>query len=85
MSRQSLFETVKIFSVIFFTVRSCETLPIPSNGAIRGGSCGRTYLSTCTFECNEGYRLEGSETRQCIVTSQNTMEWSGDTAKCQRK
>ncbi|XP_074620011.1 sushi, von Willebrand factor type A, EGF and pentraxin domain-containing protein 1-like [Acropora palmata] len=65
------------------TIRSCETLPIPANGAIRGGSCGRTYLSTCTFECEEGYTLEGSETRQCIVSPQNIMEWSGDSAKCE--
>lgn len=67
------------------TVRSCETLPIPSNGAIRGGSCGRTYLSTCTFECDEGYRLAGSETRQCVVTSLNIMDWSGTTATCERR
>ncbi|XP_068719978.1 sushi, von Willebrand factor type A, EGF and pentraxin domain-containing protein 1-like [Montipora capricornis] len=65
------------------TIRKCETLPIPTDGRIKGGSCDRSYLSYCTFECDEGYRLTGSETRQCIVTSTNVIKWSGSTTQCE--
>ena len=56
-------------------------LSAPENGKIKG-SCDRPYGSTCTFECDEGWELSGSETRQCNITEQNIMYWTGTTATC---
>ncbi|KAJ7336043.1 hypothetical protein OS493_013418 [Desmophyllum pertusum] len=62
-------------------VRNCETLLAPANGIITG-DCYRTYESSCTFECLEGYELTGSATRTCTVTAGNLMDWSGTAVTC---
>ena len=55
---------------------SCGTLDGPDNGAI---SCtGSVYEDTCSFTCDYGYELTGSDTRTC----QSDRSWSGDETVC---
>ena len=61
------------------SVVNCENLPTPSNGSI---NCSNNqplqYQDTCTFQCNDGYELEGSVMRQCEASG----EWSGTSTQC---
>ncbi|KAJ7352845.1 hypothetical protein OS493_033387, partial [Desmophyllum pertusum] len=63
------------------TIRNCETLVAPANGKITG-HCYRTYGSSCTFECSEGYEITGTATRTCTVKAGDIMDWSGTTVTC---
>ncbi|XP_073228666.1 E-selectin-like [Porites lutea] len=63
------------------TVRSCEKLAPPQNGAFVG-TCNSVYESVCRIECNEGYELLGSEERKCIVSEYGLMDWSGIASQC---
>ena len=58
---------------------TCEELLTPSNGSI---NCSNNqplqYQDTCTFQCNDGYELEGSVMRQCEASG----EWSGTSTQC---
>ncbi|XP_022781303.1 sushi, von Willebrand factor type A, EGF and pentraxin domain-containing protein 1-like [Stylophora pistillata] len=62
-------------------IRSCDALSIPENGALQG-SCYRTYGSSCTFACNEGYELSGTPTRTCTVNAANQISYSGSSWSC---
>jgi len=39
-----------------------------------------SYEDTCSFTCNIGFKLTGSDTRTC----QSDESWSGNEAKCNR-
>ena len=39
-----------------------------------------SYEDTCSFTCNTGYELTGSDNRTC----QSDGSWSGDDAECRR-
>ena len=39
-----------------------------------------SYKDTCSFTCNTGYELTGSDTRTC----QSNWSWSGNDAVCRR-
>ena len=60
------------------------TLAAPSNGEITSCSSGSIGLGyggdTCSFSCNTGYELTGSDTRTC----QSDGSWSGSDAVCRR-
>ena len=59
----------------------CLPLAAPDNGMIDcAGRRGRhhTFGNTCTFSCNHGYELIGSETRTC----QSDGTWNGTEAMC---
>ena len=71
-------------SIFVLTVRYCEALTAPDDGSILG-TCSRTYLSECSFQCDEGFELSGNETRQCTVTDNDIMDWSGTTVTCEGK
>ena len=62
----------------------CIDLQVPSNGEIISCSSGivgvRYEGDTCSFTCNTGYELTGSDTRTC----QNDGSWSGNDAVCRR-
>ena len=65
------------FSVI------CESLNNPNNGVINcslGGGEVHSYNITCSFTCNTGYELTGSDTRTC----QSDGSWSGSDDVCSR-
>ena len=61
----------------------CDTLNNPNNGVINcsvGDDGVHVYNVTCSFTCNTGYELTGSDTRTC----QSNRSWSGSDAMCRR-
>jgi len=67
---------------MFVDIR-CDILSTPSNGEMScsSGSIGVSYEGdTCSFTCNTGYELTGSDTRTC----QSDGSWSGNDASCIR-
>ena len=62
---------------------NCSQLMNPINGTI---SCSLQYFpmilykDTCSFTCNTGYKLTGSDTRTC----QSNGSWSGSDVLCMR-
>ena len=62
---------------------SCPSLDSPSNGMINcslGDDEVPSYEDTCSFTCDTGYELTGSDTRTC----QSDGSWSGIIAMCRR-
>jgi len=54
----------------------CPVLTAPDNGMI---SCtGNGVGDTCTYTCDDGFELSGSDTRTC----QDDQTWSGTDATC---
>ena len=61
----------------------CQSLSNSSNGMINcslGDDGVPSYEDTCSFTCNTGYKLTGSDTRTC----QSDGSWSGSDAVCSR-
>ena len=59
----------------------CSLLANPSNGVINcllGDDGVLSYEDTCSFTCNTGYELTGSDTRTC----QSDGSWSGSPVSC---
>ena len=55
----------------------------PSNGVIScslGDDGVPSYEDTCSYTCNTGYELTGSDTRTC----QSDGSWSGSDGVCER-
>ena len=67
-----------------YTDIKCGNLSTPFNGGIRSCSSGRVGVGyegdTCSFTCNTGYELTGSDTRTC----QSDGSWSGMDSVCRR-
>ena len=62
---------------------TCPSLSDPSNGMINcslGDDEIPSYEDTCSFTCDTGYELTGSDTRSC----QSDGSWSGSVAMCSR-
>ena len=57
---------------------SCPLLTAPDNGMI--DCTGSLFEDTCTFSCDDGYELTGSENRTC----QSDQTWSGSDDECRR-
>ena len=78
----STYAVIYIQSTIYLLV-TCPVLSDPSNGMI---SCSLeddgvpSYEDTCSFICDTGYELTGSDTRIC----QSDGSWSGSFAMCSR-
>ena len=67
----------------FITDIQCDSssIIIPNNGNVSciSGKVGVGYTGdTCSFTCNTGYELTGSDTRTC----QNDGSWSGSDNFC---
>ena len=62
----------------------CDNLSTPANGKIISCSSGTTGVGyegdTCSFTCNTGYELTGSDNRTC----QSNGSWSGNEATCSK-
>ena len=61
----------------------CDDLSTPANGEITcsSGTAGvGDEGDTCSFTCNTGYELTGSDTRTC----QSDGSWSGSDVMCRR-
>ena len=60
----------------------CEDLATPANGEIMSCSSGTIGVGyegdTCSFTCNTGYELTGSDTRTC----QSNGSWSATETMC---
>ena len=70
-------------NVLYSLLASCLSLVNPSNGMIScslGGDGVPSFEDTCSFTCDTGYELTGSDTRTC----QSDGSWSGSTAMCSR-
>ena len=62
---------------------SCPPLIGPNSGMINctlGDDNVTYYEDTCSFTCNTGYELTGSDTRTC----QSDGSWSGNDVVCRR-
>ena len=62
---------------------SCPSLTNYDNGVINcslGDDRVLSYEDTCTYTCNTGYELTGSDTRTC----QSDGSWSGSDVMCSR-
>jgi len=60
---------------------ACSSLTNPDNGVITcslGDDGVPSYKDTCSFTCNTGYELTGSDTRTC----QSDGSWSGSETMC---
>ena len=61
----------------------CNNLSIPTNGntSCSSGRVGVGYEGdTCSFTCNTGYELTGSDTRTC----KGDGSWNGTDNNCRR-
>ena len=61
----------------------CSSLSGPDNGTINcslGDDGIPSYEDTCSFTCNTGYELTGSDIRTC----QRDGSWSGSNSMCSR-
>ena len=75
--------TYIILSIITTFSVSCPSLTHPNNGTITcslGDDGVPFYEDTCSFTCNTGYELTGSDTRTC----QSDGNWSGSDDVCRR-
>lgn len=57
----------------------CENISAPKNGAMV--CSGQVTDASCTFSCNPGYDLVGSQSRTCLATSR----WGGNWTSCEAK
>ena len=61
----------------------CPSFNHPNNGTVScslGDDKVSSYEDTCSFTCNTGYELTGSDTRIC----QSDRSWSGNETICER-
>ena len=65
---------------MYFILVTCEDLETPSNGSVNCSSNNQPlqYQDNCTFQCNDGYEVQGSVMRQC----EDSGEWSGSRTQC---
>ena len=69
--------------VLYFALVPCPPLSDPNNGMINcslGDDGDPSYEDICSFTCNTGYELTGSDTRTC----QSDGSWSGNDVVCRR-
>ena len=66
---------------LFICLVPCTLLTKPDNGVINcslGDNGIPSYEDTCSYTCNTGYELTGSDTRTC----QSNGSWSGSDVVC---
>ena len=80
----TILATHEIIKPIFIVI-GCNDLSTLSNGEIVSCSSGRVGVgyegNTCSFTCNSGYELTGSDTRTC----QSNGSWSGIDVLCKKR
>ena len=81
---QIIFSLCVSYSLLIIIDIQCDDLTAPSNGETTlctSGRVGAGYEGdTCSFTCNTGYELTGSDTRMC----QSNGNWSGSDGVCRR-
>ena len=65
--------------ICYYYLLSTVQCPTPMNGTLQcpNGTTGG-FEDTCTFSCNAGYELQGSNNRTCLVNQ----SWSGEDPIC---
>ncbi len=58
----------------------CDELDSPDNGTVVFSDLSRALGTIATYSCNEGFRLNGSETRECGGDG----EWTEEAPTCDR-
>ena len=71
---QFCLNTIKIIDCLL--AKECPPLYAPDHGTVQGTRY--TYDEQLYFVCNRGYKLEGSNVRQC----QDDKTWSGEEVTC---
>lgn len=67
------------------TVLRCQTLLPPLNGFLLG-KCENTFGSTCTFGCDDGYKLLGAQNISCEASPGHiTGYWDNPVPVCKGK
>ena len=72
-----------IYNFFYKLAVACPSHTEPNNGAIAcslGDDGVPSHEDTCSFTCNTGYELTGSDTRTC----QSDGSWSGSEPACVR-
>ena len=64
---------------LFYTDIECTVLSNPDNGKVDADST--LFGDVAMYTCSIGYRLIGSDQRECLGNS----TWSGTSPHCQRK
>lgn len=64
------------YAFCFLTAKDCGTLAVPLDGSINGRET--TFPNEATFNCDEGFILNGSTFRRC----QSDGTWSGIHTSC---
>ena len=75
------FMHISFIMCMYFIIVICSSLSNPSNGIINcslGDDRVPSYEDTCSFTCNTGYQLTGSDTRTC----QSDGSWCGNETIC---
>jgi len=75
------FEVICLFMCLLCFIVPCPSLTDPKNGIMNcslGDDRILSYKDTCSFTCNTGYELTGSDTRTC----QSDGNWSGSETIC---
>ena len=70
-----------LYNIFILLVSTCQPLTAPSNGMINcslGDDGVPSYEDTCSFTCDTGYELTGSDTRRC----KSDGSWSGSPVSC---
>ena len=77
MYRYDYIKQVLILFLCVYTVVTCPPLTAPDNGM---NDCGEEaeFFDVCTFACDEGYKLSGSDSRRC----EDDGTWSGTETFC---
>ena len=69
--------------MVIHTLVSCPLIPDVTNGMINcslGDDGVSSYEDTCSYTCNTGHELNGSNTRTC----QSNGSWSGSDTVCRK-
>eukprot|EP00057_Strongylocentrotus_purpuratus_P018097 XP_011672571.1 PREDICTED: sushi, von Willebrand factor type A, EGF and pentraxin domain-containing protein 1 [Strongylocentrotus purpuratus] len=72
--------------IVHVTVFRCPRLQAPFHGSAVNCLVSSVYGSQCSFSCDEGYDLVGSETRTCELSGDFApASWNGTEPVCQAK
>ena len=75
-------DIVKILCI--YLLIACQPLTAPDNGDIDcslGDDNVPTNRDSCTFTCDDGFRLRGSTGRNCRIR-RGRAQWTGDETTC---
>ena len=70
--------------ICLFVVFRCPRLQAPFHGSAVNCPVSSVYGSQCSFSCDEGYDLVGSETRTCELSGDFApASWNGTEPVCE--